>query len=365
MDFPMIGHEPTHLHAASAIPSLLQDEDRTIHPADVRNSQIIDQTWHTKRLDELENALNFISPQRFANSSTGDHANGRLAFQGHVEFGVFHTRVGRNVDIILEGEAADDRMAFVTSASGAGEFLIGSKAFSHSVNRAVIMTSGPERMLRFAEETETRVFLASRVRMAECCSKLLGHDIPGFVNFDVSADLDTASGRNWLRLLTYAEAELSDPHAFIRQSAIAWRQFEQHLLTGFLLSHRHTYTDALLQPQAAAVPFYVKRAEAYIEAHYAEPLSLADIAAQAGVSARSLQNGFQSFRNITPMAFLRSVRLRQAHEALLQADPAVTSVTQVALACGFTHLGEFGSAYRRVFGATPSQTLHKKRRAMW
>ncbi|WP_445505389.1 helix-turn-helix transcriptional regulator, partial [Microvirga sp. G4-2] len=202
----------------------------------------------------------------------------------------------------------------------------------------------------------------SRVKIAECCAKLLGHDIPGFVNFDVSADLESAAGRSWLRLLNYAEAELADPHAFIRYSPVAWRQFEQQLLTGFLLSHRHDYSQALLAPQAAAVPFYVRRAEAFIEAHFAEPLSLAEMAAQAGVSARSLQSGFQSFRNLTPMGFLRFVRLQKAHEALLAADPAGVTVTQVALACGFTHLGEFGSAYRRVFGVPPSQTLHRKLR---
>lgn len=350
--------------APSATSKQLQGLDQTTRPMNAQNSLIVDRTWHTNRLDELENALNLISPQRFLNSSAGDQANGRLAFHGHGELGFFYTRVGRKIDAVLEPEEGDRRMAFVTAASGSGEFLFKGEAFSHSADRAVIMTSGHERALKFTEETETRVFLVSRVKMAECCAKLLGYDFPGFVNFDVSADLDTASGRSWLRLMNYAETELSDPNAFIRHSPIAWQQFEQHLLTGFLLCHRHTYTDALLQPQSAAAPFYVRRAEAYIEAHFAEPLSLAEIAAQAGVSARSLQNGFQNFRGMTPMGFLRAVRLRQAHEALLAADPAAVTVTQIALACGFTHLGEFGTAYRRVFGVTPGQTLHGKRRAM-
>jgi AraC-like DNA-binding protein len=340
-----------------------QDEDRAVQPQAPQNSQIIDVVWHSSRLDELENALNSqVSPQRFVNTSVGDHANGMLSYRGHAGLGIFHSRVGRDIDLLLEAEETDDRVAFVMTASGTGEFVLNRKAFSHSTNRAVIMTSAPEKILRFAQETETRVLLTSRAMVAECCAKLLGHDVPGFVNFDVQVDLDTASGRSWLRLLLYAEAELSDPHALIRQSPVAWRQFEQQLLTGFLLSHRHDYSQALLAPQAAAVPFYVKRAEDYIEAHFTEPLSIADLAAQAGVSARSLQNGFQSFRNITPMGFLRSVRLRRAHEALLTADPAIVTVTQVALGCGFTHLGEFGAAYRRVFGVTPSHTLHRKLR---
>jgi len=90
---------------------------------------------------------------------------------------------------------------------------------------------------------------------------------------------------------------------------------------------------------------------------------LADVAAYAGVSARSLQNGFQSFRGVTPMGFLRSLRLKKAHHTLLIADPTVSTVTEIALLCGFTHMGEFGTAYKRTFGVLPRQTLLAKERA--
>ncbi|MEE1612721.1 AraC family transcriptional regulator [Microvirga sp. CF3016] len=347
----------------NAMPQDLYDQGHAPQSPATPTHQIIDQVYHSQRLDELEHVLNVqVAPQRFVNAPEGEQADGMLAFRGQLDCGVLRVRVGRNIDIVVESEEADDRMAFVMTASGAGEFLLNRKAFSYSTDQAIVMTSGSERVLRFAQETEARVLLASRVRMAECCAKLLGRDVPGFVDFDVQADVNTASGHHWMRLLSYAEAELADPYAFIRQSPVAWQQFEEHLLTGFLLSHRHAYSQALLVPQAAAEPLYVKRAEAYIEAHFAEPLSLAEIAAQAGVSAHSLQSGFQSFRNTTPMGFLRSVRLRRAHEALLAADPAITTVTQIALTCGWMHLGEFATAYRRVFGRTPRQTLHKNSR---
>jgi transcriptional regulator GlxA family with amidase domain len=101
----------------------------------------------------------------------------------------------------------------------------------------------------------------------------------------------------------------------------------------------------------------VKRAEAYIEAHFTELLSLAEIAAHAGVSARGLQNGFQNFRQMTPMAFLRSVRLQHARRALLKADPATSTVTEIAMSCGFSHMGDFAAIYKRAFSEPPSQTL--------
>jgi transcriptional regulator GlxA family with amidase domain len=62
---------------------------------------------------------------------------------------------------------------------------------------------------------------------------------------------------------------------------------------------------------------------------------------------------------MTPMAFLRLVRLRRAQEALLRADPASMTVTEIAISCGFGHMGEFASLHRRTFGETPKQALGK------
>ncbi|PVE23030.1 AraC family transcriptional regulator [Microvirga sp. KLBC 81] len=325
-----------------------------------QNGPIIDQTWRSAKLEELENALNtFVSPQRLISTSRETPAGGMFGYRGQIDLGLFRVHVESDVEINQAPEDANDRMAFVTSLSRPSQLKIQGETFSISQQHAVIFPSGPQRVIVVPKDAEHHVLITSRHKIMECCAKLLGYDIPGFLDFDVGVDLDTSTGHSWLRLLEYVEAELSDPGALIRQSPIAWRQFEQSLLTGFLLSHRHTYTNALLRPQSAVAPFYVKRAEAYIEAHFSEPLSLADIAAHARVSARSLQNGFQSFRGMTPMAFLRSVRLQHVHRALLAADPAAATVTEIALACGFGHMGEFGTLYKRTFGETPKQTLAK------
>ena len=136
--------------------------------------------------------------------------------------------------------------------------------------------------------------------------------------------MDTPGGQNWLRLVRYAENEFSRPDSLVKTVPAVRQQLEQTLMTAFLLSHSHNFSELLRKPQAAAAPYYVKRAEEYIEQYFSEPISLADIAAYAGVSARSLQNGFQNFRGMTPMAFLRTTRLRHAHRQLAAADPKTT-----------------------------------------
>jgi AraC-like DNA-binding protein len=56
------------------------------------------------------------------------------------------------------------------------------------------------------------------------------------------------------------------------------------------------------------------------------------------------------------MRLLHEVRLRRAHEDLLQAPPG-TRVTDVALRWGLGHLGRFSRDYLEAFGESPSETL--------
>jgi len=89
-------------------------------------------------------------------------------------------------------------------------------------------------------------------------------------------------------------------------------------------------------------------------------ITVSDVAAQLGVSLRSLQGGFRHWRATTPNAFLRQARLRLVRGELARSG-ADTNVTTVALRYGFSHLGRFSAYYRSAFGETPSATLRRGR----
>ncbi|SBT39165.1 helix-turn-helix transcriptional regulator [Micromonospora auratinigra] len=110
-------------------------------------------------------------------------------------------------------------------------------------------------------------------------------------------------------------------------------------------------------PEPAGVrPALARRAAEYIEAHAAEPLTVAQIAAACEVGPRAVQIAFQRHYGQSPMAFLRAVRLRRAHQDLQRAGPGQT-VAGTARRWGWAHAGRFARAYRETYGQDPGDTL--------
>ena len=79
----------------------------------------------------------------------------------------------------------------------------------------------------------------------------------------------------------------------------------------------------------------------------------------AGVSTRALQTSFRRFRDTTPMAYLRLIRLELARAELAKAGQQGGSVATVANAFSFGHLGRFARDYYARFGELPSHTLQR------
>jgi len=112
---------------------------------------------------------------------------------------------------------------------------------------------------------------------------------------------------------------------------------------------------AVLLPRRARL----RAAVEFVHAHVHEPITVSDIAEAAGLSVRAVQETFQRNLGRTPMAYLLEVRLEQVRVELLRADPATTTVQQVARRWGFSHLGRFSGTYAKAYGEYPKHTLRR------
>lgn len=89
----------------------------------------------------------------------------------------------------------------------------------------------------------------------------------------------------------------------------------------------------------------------YIEHHYADPISMSEMAEMAGLSSTHFNRRFRQLLRLTPTAYLRSVRVQVAQSLL-----ATTSRTlaEIAVDVGFTDQSHLTRRFREVTGMTPA-----------
>jgi AraC-like DNA-binding protein len=109
-----------------------------------------------------------------------------------------------------------------------------------------------------------------------------------------------------------------------------------------------------------ALPASLVRALRWLDGRPDEPIKLDILAAVAGVRPRTLETHFKTYLRTTPLGWVRRSRLARARQQLLAADEQA-SVTNIAIANGFSELGRFAAQYRRQFRELPSQTLNAAR----
>jgi len=101
----------------------------------------------------------------------------------------------------------------------------------------------------------------------------------------------------------------------------------------------------------------IDRVIEYIRSTRDSTSELAQLCRIASVSERTLQYAFKERYGITPNVFVNKWKLNSVRRLLLQADPAETTLSDIASRLGFLHQGQFASDDRRLFAELPSKTL--------
>lgn len=94
------------------------------------------------------------------------------------------------------------------------------------------------------------------------------------------------------------------------------------------------------------------QAREFLRAHYAEAISLDDIAAALGVSPFHLSHVFSEESDFTLFDYLTHLRMEKARELLATGQ---LKVSAVARAVGYDSGNYFAKVFRRHFGTAPSQ----------
>lgn len=146
-----------------------------------------------------------------------------------------------------------------------------------------------------------------------------------------------------IRSLLEAESDPGPGQELLVTAALsrAWHLLLRHGLDGVAVR-----TEGALHRQR------LRQMMQCIHDHYAQPLTLEQIGAAAGVSARECSRCFSQLIRLSPVAYLIRYRLDRA-AALLEVGGL--SVSETALQVGFNNASYFTRAFARQFGVTPKQ----------
>ncbi|WP_082036766.1 helix-turn-helix domain-containing protein [Pseudomonas rhodesiae] len=139
------------------------------------------------------------------------------------------------------------------------------------------------------------------------------------------------------------------------------RSLKEAMITFVLYTLDNNYSCVLRDNNLVKppTPHVIKRAAEYINDCASLSLTVSDIAVYAGISIRSLQNGFKKFEGITPIEFLRNVRLKRARH-ILRDTYSTSTPREVSVQCGFSNFYLFSKYYKQSYGESPTYTFTKK-----
>jgi AraC family transcriptional regulator len=129
-----------------------------------------------------------------------------------------------------------------------------------------------------------------------------------------------------------------------------------------LLTLRSNGLAPQARPNRTALPKWrLKRAFDFIEEHLSEPVTLAEIAAFAGLSRMYFAAQFRAATGLRPHEYLLRRRIERAQELL---SSSCLTLVEVALSVGFQTQAHFTTVFKRFVGETPHQWRRQYRQAV-
>lgn len=142
---------------------------------------------------------------------------------------------------------------------------------------------------------------------------------------------------------------LRDLHSLIVEGHKDFRKEE--LLFALLEQLLEEYAEPFIRPAPEAKEAEIRKICAYLDANYAERISLGDLCRLSGLDKYYLLRAFTRYCGVTPYRYLETVRVARAKSLLEEGVPPV----ETALRAGFADQSHFTKFFKSFIGLTPRQ----------
>lgn len=98
----------------------------------------------------------------------------------------------------------------------------------------------------------------------------------------------------------------------------------------------------------------VAKAVSWIRQHFAQPITVEDMAASVGMAASSFHQQFKAVTSMSPLQYQKVLRLHEARRLMLFQDLDATDACRRA---GYLSASQFSREYSRFFGSAPARDI--------
>lgn len=161
---------------------------------------------------------------------------------------------------------------------------------------------------------------------------------------------EDAAAAGMANLLVQAMAEERSNALFVEHILLALRIHVAQLYGGMAAQSRRT--------PGGLASWQEQRAKDLLQAHFAGPVSIADLARECGLSPSHFTRAFRQTLGMQPYRWLSRLRIEEAKRLLrLNTLP----LSEIALACGFGDQAHFTRVFSREVGAAPGAWQRSQR----
>jgi AraC-like DNA-binding protein len=282
-----------------------------------------------------------------------------LAFLSSLDLGacgLASLRYGFDVDI--DAGCIEDSYLVKWTLAGQGRLQCGERTAITSPGVVVITEPTERTLIRMTPQCHHLTVRVSRQALLAALAAKMKRVPRKALRFDLEIPMDSDFARAWCGLVAHiCHVSATAPAAMASEDLR--RQYSRTLMEILLTAAPHSHSGSLQERGNRAAAWHVGHARDYIHEHLAEDISVSDIAARLGVTARTLQSGFRKAFNLTPAEYIRRTRVEALHRALLEADGSAR-VTDLMMNVGIVNFGRYAQYYREQMGVSPSVTLKEK-----
>ncbi len=236
-------------------------------------------------------------------------------------------------------------------AQGAKRVILGDDTYVYDGHHYLITSVHLPTVVQIIDASEERPYLGLRLKL----------DMREISQMMVDSNLPAPRVQQSSRGMATGEVTLPLLHAFQRLVALLadekdipilaptiQREIVYRLLVGDQGSRLRQIASAGSQSQQ------ISRTIEWLKGNFAQPLRVDDLSAKAGMSASTFHHHFRSMTALSPLQFLKQLRLQEARRLMLTDHlDAATAAFQV----GYESPSQFSREYSRLFGAPPLRDI--------